>query len=81
MNAKTFKILFRAHRDKLSEAWNRLTDRDLDWINGDLFRFVQAVTEVYQTPKDAILRELDAVKRNIDAKISADLAPHLDPEE
>lgn len=81
MNAAHFRMLYRGHRDKLFEAWNRLPQQEFDAIGGDLARFVALVERVYRTPGTGVLHELDAVQRNIDAGIVADYAPVLPVEE
>ncbi len=81
MDDKTFKTLFDQNREKIFEAWNKLSDQDLDEIRGDLSRFLKKVSSIYKTPDTIILKELDAVKKNVDEGISADYAPHLDPRE
>lgn len=79
MNSKTFQQLFKEHRKKLSAAWIRLSDDDWKRVEGDLERFLEQVLKVYKIPKKVTLKELDAVKKNIDEGIEADYVPYLDP--
>lgn len=81
MTSDDFRHLFTQHRDKLFEAWNRVPPKEFDAINGDLAAFVALVARVYKTPRSVILRELDAVERNIADNITDDYAPRLPPEE
>lgn len=81
MNSDTFRPLFAQHRDKLFEAWNRIPQKEFDAVNGDLTAFIALVARVYKTPRSVILRELDAVERNIADNITDDYAPRLPPEE
>lgn len=81
MDVRIFRKIFQEHKEKLSEAWLRLSDKDLERINGDLNRFTEVVSQLYQVPPKVILRELDAVYRNIQEGINTDYAPRLDPKE
>lgn len=81
MDARGFKKLFQEHRGKISEAWNKLSDRDLEGIDGDLDRFVEKVSSVYKIPKGVVLKELDIVQRNIEEGIEEDFGYRLNPEE
>ncbi len=81
VNSKTFQQLFKEHHKKLSAAWIKLSDADLDLINGDLELFLKTVSAVYKVPDDVILKELKAVQKNIEAGINTDYAPRLDPRE
>lgn len=81
MDAKIFKKLFQEHVDKLSQAWIKLSDKEMKRVNGDLKVFLEVIAKVYNIPNEIILRELDAVQKNIDAGINSDYAPHLDPRE
>ena len=81
MDTKVFRQLFCNHCKKLAEAWVKLSDQDLKQIDGDLKKFLQCVSELYKIPEGVILKELDAVKQNIDEGIEADFAPRLDPRE
>lgn len=79
MNAKIFQTLFKNHRKKLSAAFIKLSDKDWLAIQGDLARFLAKATQVYNIPPEVLLKELDAIKKNIDAGIEADYVPYLDP--
>lgn len=81
MNAKGFKKLFQEHRGKIFEAWNKLSDRDLEGIDGDLDRFIEKVSSIYRIPKRVVLKELDIVQRNIKEGIEEDFGYRLNPEE
>lgn len=81
MDKKTFQELFQTHRHKISEAWNLLTDKDLNAIDGDLDRFLERVEQLYKVPEEVLLKELEAVQSNIAAGTEADFAPRLDPTE
>lgn len=81
MDAAHFRTLYRDHRDKLFEAWNRLPQQEFGALGGDLAHFVALVERVYRTPSTGVLCELDAVQHNIDAGIDADYAPVLPVEE
>lgn len=81
MDAETFQTLFKDHRDKIFEAWNRLTDKDLNKINGNLELFLDCVSHLYTLPREVILRQLDQVKTNIDLGIKMDFGYRLNPEE
>lgn len=79
MNQKTFSELFKGHRAKLNAAFIKLTDSDWKAIAGDLNRFLAKAAKVYHIPKTVLLKELDAVKKNIDEGIETDYVPYLDP--
>lgn len=79
MDKETFKELFQEHRKKLSQAFIRLSDKDWDAIEGSLEQFLGRATKVYHIPKKVLLKELDAVKKNVDEGIEADYVPYLDP--
>lgn len=81
MDAKAFQKLFREHRVKISEAWNKLSDKDLDAVDGDLEKFLARAAAVYKIPKEVLLKELDRVKKNIDEGIQEDFGWRLNPEE
>lgn len=81
MTPDAFRHLFTQHRDKLFEAWNRVPQHEFDASNGELAAFIAIVQRIYQTPRSVILRELDAVARNIADNITDDYAPRLPPEE
>lgn len=81
MDVKTFQKLFRGHRQKISEAWNKLSDKDLEAIRGDLEKFLEKVAAVYKIPDEVILKELDVVKKNIEEGIEMDFGYRLNPEE
>ena len=79
MDSKTFQKLFKGHRKKLSAAWIRLDNKDWEAIGGDLERFLERASEVYSIPREVLLKELDAVKKNIDVGIEVEDVPYLDP--
>lgn len=79
MDAKVFQGLFQNHPKKLSQAFIKLTDSDWKAIAGDLNRFLAKAAKVYHIPKTVLLKELDAVKKNIDEGIETDYVPYLDP--
>lgn len=81
MEPKTFKKLFRGHRLKIAEAWNKLSDKDLEAVDGDLERFLARAAEVYKIPKEVLLKELDQVQKNIEEGIQEDFGWRLNPEE
>ncbi|OGQ04191.1 MAG: hypothetical protein A2W61_08085 [Deltaproteobacteria bacterium RIFCSPLOWO2_01_44_7] len=81
MNQKKFKKLFEEHRDKILEAWNKISDNDMRFIDGDIEKFLEKTSKLYQIPREIILRELDAVQKNIDEGIETDFASRLDPTE
>lgn len=81
MDAKTFKKLFQEHRVKIAEAWNKIPDKDLEAVNGDLEKFLARSAAVYKIPKEVILKELDRVQKNIDEGIQEDFGWRLNPEE
>lgn len=81
MDAKIFQKLFKEHRDKISGAWIKLSDADLDLIDGNLEFFLKTVGAVYKVPDGVILRELEAVQKNIQEGIDTDYSPRLDPRE
>lgn len=79
MDAKTFQILFQKHHKKLSEAFIKLSEEDWKAIGGNLVRFLKRAGEVYKIPREVLLKELDAVQKNIEEGIEADYVPYLDP--
>lgn len=79
MNPKTFQELFKNHRQKLSSAFIKLSDKDWEAIGGDLKRFLEKTAKVYNIPEKTILKELSAVKKNIGEGIETDYVPYLDP--
>ncbi|OGQ44521.1 MAG: hypothetical protein A3H42_03075 [Deltaproteobacteria bacterium RIFCSPLOWO2_02_FULL_46_8] len=81
MDSKTFKKFFEEHRDKISEAWIKLSDADLKMINGNLDLFLKTVSAIYKVPNEVILKELRAVQKNIEEGINTDYSPRLDPRE
>lgn len=79
MDAEIFQILFKNHRKKLSAAFIKLSDKDWQAIRGDLAKFLAKAAQVYNIPPEVLLKELSAIKKNIDAGIEADDVPYLDP--
>lgn len=80
MTPDAFKKFHTLHFDKLFEAWNQIPEEKLKKA-ADLNTFCALIEETYRTPKEVILKELDAVEHNIREGIRADFAPRLDPEE
>lgn len=81
MDSKTFEKLFEEHRVKIAEAWNKLSDKDLEAVNGDLEKFLARAAAVYKIPKEVVLKELDRVQKNIEEGIQEDFGWRLNPEE
>ncbi|MBI4223321.1 MAG: hypothetical protein HY609_00170 [Deltaproteobacteria bacterium] len=81
MNAKTFQTFFQDHREKLSQACIKLSETDWQAIDGRLERFLDRAQAVYHIPGEVLLKELNAVKKNVDEGIEADYVPYLDPTE
>lgn len=79
MDQVTFKKLFEEHREKLSQAFIKLSDQDWESVSGKLERFLKKATKIYNIPANVLLKELDAVQKNIDEGIEADYVPYLDP--
>ncbi len=79
MDSKTFQGLFQKHRGKLSQAFIKLSDKDWAAIDGRLEAFLERATKVYNIPQKVLLKELDAIKKNIDEGIETDYVPYLDP--
>ena len=79
MDSKTFQGLFQGHRKKLSQAFIKLSEADWQAIDGRLERFLDRAQAVYKIPEKVLLKELEAVKKNIDEGIEADYVPYLDP--
>ncbi|MDO8526238.1 MAG: hypothetical protein Q7T03_00965, partial [Deltaproteobacteria bacterium] len=77
----SFKKLFDSHKEKISEAWIKLSDEDLKEIHGDLGVFLKKISVLYKIPDKTILKELDAVQKNIKEGIRGDFALKLDPRE
>jgi len=81
MNPKNFQGFFHRHCAKISEAWPKLSDKDLQEIDGNLDLFLKKVTAFYQVPPEVVLKELDAVQRTIQEGIEGDFSIPLDPTE
>lgn len=81
MDPIRFRKLFQEHREKIAEAWNKLSDADLEATQGDLRRFLERVSACYGIPKEVILKELDRVQKNIEQGIEMDFGWRLNPEE
>lgn len=79
MDAKTFQGLFQDHSKKLSEAFIKLSEEDWKAIAGDLESFLKRAQAVYKIPTAVLLKELEAVQKNIEEGIEADYVPYLDP--
>ncbi|MBI2108088.1 hypothetical protein HYT54_03090 [Candidatus Woesearchaeota archaeon] len=79
MDTESFKDLFQTHPQKLSQAFIKLSEGDWKAIDGDLEHFLERAQAVYKIPQEILLKELEAVKKNIDEGIEADYVPYLDP--
>ena len=79
MDQKTFAELIKKHRQKLCDAFIKLSDQDWKQIDANLEKFFKIGGKVYNIPQAVLNRELDAVKKNIDEGIDTDYVPYLDP--
>ncbi|MDO8494378.1 MAG: hypothetical protein Q7S68_03480 [Deltaproteobacteria bacterium] len=79
MEQKTFAELIKKHRQKLCDAFIKLSDQNWKEIGDNLEIFFERAGKVYGIPKKILNRELDAVKKNIDAGNATDYVPYLDP--
>lgn len=81
MDARTFQGLFKAHPEKLSQAFIKLSEEDWKSIDGNLEGFLKRAMEVYKIPREVLIKELEAVQKNVEEGIEADYVPYLDPME
>jgi uncharacterized protein YjbJ (UPF0337 family) len=65
MNRKTHRKYWNDLKGRVEQRWDRLTGRELDWIEGNYDRFISKLQEKYGMTRQQAERELDEFRTDI----------------